>query len=507
MKRAIPLSHNIKKELQNILSAVDHSSIIVITNSLGKITYVNDQFCEISKHNRADLLGQNLRIIKSGHHSDRFFTELWITISSGHIWKGEIKNRAQDGSFYWTSNTITPSINADGYSIEYVSIQFDISEKKILEDNLNKLKIELHQVTSEREIRELYLSTLSHDLKTPLSIAKISAEIIQKKYTDTDTEKIKNLSTKITNNINRVDLLITGLLDANRSRGQINFPLEFVELDMNNVVLETLENLKTIYGDRFSLETNGNLIGYWSLLGIKRILENLTTNAIKYGDADSPVVVKIKGNENNLILSVQNQGNPISEMDQRIIFDYLQRSTSAESGNQNGWGLGLSIVKGMTEAHGGSIRVFSYAGKDGTTFALTLPKDSRPFTKDKEIQSPNLIMASEGDNYLRLFRHMPEIQVLLSGPLHIFEFVNEAYMDTFGFNPIGMSVRDLGPARENYISIFDEVYSTGIPRTIMKNPIIIGGATRYLNQTFVPRKNYSGNIIGILTISSEVPLN
>jgi PAS domain S-box-containing protein len=494
------LGANLQEELRDILQAVDYSSIIAITNSKGVITFVNDRFCEISQYGREELIGRDHRILKSGHHPERFYTELWDTISSGKIWTGEIKNRAKDGSFYWVFTTIAPSYQKDGGEVQYVSIRFNITGKKILEEKMNKLKIDLDQAVIEREIREQFLSSLSHDLKTPLTIAKISAQIIEKQPT---TDDIKKLSMKITDNINRVDDLITDLLDANRSKTHQNFPLTFAEFNMRDLVSETLENLATIHGDRFVLEADGEFTGHWCLLGIKRILENLATNAIKYGDTQSPVVIKMIDNDNHIVLSVHNLGNPIPEMDQRIIFDYLQRTSSAELSAQNGWGLGLTIVKGLTEAHGGSVRVFSFAGEEGTTFKVTLPKDSRPFVQEKS-KNTNLIIVNESENFLRLFRHMPEVVVILSGPQHVFEFVNDAYMETFGFNPLGMSVRELGPSRQNYVSIFDEVFATGIPHKIMKNPIIIFGVTRYFDQTFVPRKNNAGNIIGLLTISSEV---
>jgi PAS domain S-box-containing protein len=493
---------NIQEELQNILNAIEHSSFVAITNANGEITYVNDKFCEITKYSREELLGQSHNILNSGHHPDRFFTERWNRISNGNIWTGEIKNRAKDGSFYWVFSTIVPAIHENGDPPHYVSIQFDISEKKILEENMNKLKLDLDQAMIEREIREQFLSTLSHDLKTPLTIAKISSQIIEKKYSVTD--KIKTLSIKITDNINRVDALITGLLDANRNRGHQKFPLEFVEFDMLDVVLETIENLTTIHGDRFRLEACGNLKGHWCLSGIKRILENLATNAIKYGDPDAPVEIKITENENQLILSINNKGNPISEIDQRIIFDYLQRTTSAELSNQNGWGLGLTIVKGMTEAHGGSIRVFSFPGDEGTTFTVTLPKDSWSFAQEKAKKSANLIIVNESENFLRLFRHMPEILAVLSGPQHIFEFVNEAYVEAFGFNATGRSICEIESDMFEHLEILDQVYSTGIPHKKLLSPLLVCGQIRYYNHTWVPRKNNVGKIIGILSISSEV---
>src|SRR3989338_9048271 len=150
------------KDLGALLDALNHTAIVSMTDVQGRITYANEKFVEISQYPLCELLGKNHRILKSGDQPDALFVDLWRTVANGSVWRGEIKNRAKDGSFYWVDTAIAPILNHRGTPERYISVRFLITDRKRAE-----------------MFRSQFVSLASHQLRTPLSVIRSALSSLQ----------------------------------------------------------------------------------------------------------------------------------------------------------------------------------------------------------------------------------------------------------------------------------------------------------------------------------------
>jgi signal transduction histidine kinase len=184
---------------------------------------------------------------------------------------------------------------------------------------------------------------------------------------DTHTD----VAARMLNAIDRLDSMIQNLLDASRLRAGQSLKMEFEECNFEMLVQEVVEDLSFAYGERFIVVSDSEIRAFCSRKEIRRVIENLAINAVKYGAPSTPITLTLQQTETQIGLTIHNEGDPIALDAQSILFQQFRRTIAAEE--QTGWGLGLFLAKNITEAHKGTLAVESAEGK-GTSFIINLPK-------------------------------------------------------------------------------------------------------------------------------------
>jgi PAS domain S-box-containing protein len=374
------------KNISDYKFALDESCIVAVTDQKGIIQFANSNFCKISKYTAEELIGQDHRIVNSGHHSKEFIRELWTTISKGSVWKGELKNKAKDGTIYWVDTTIVPFLNEKGKPYKYLAIRSDITERKQAEERILKMNEELESTIEARtlelkqslerekklnELKSRFVAMASHEFRTPLSAILSSVSLIESYHTDEQKEKRDKHISRIKSSIkNLVDVLNDFL------------SLDKLEQDKVNVEKETFdlyEFCSDIVEEVSGMAKQGQCIriiqcGEKKIVQDKKILRhillNLLSNAIKYSAENKEIYLFIEVNNGMVCVKVQDQGIGIPQEEQENLFGKFYRAKNAL--NIQGTGLGLNIVKKYVELLAGTIG-FTSVQNEGTTFTVEFP--------------------------------------------------------------------------------------------------------------------------------------
>jgi two-component system, sensor histidine kinase len=233
-----------------------------------------------------------------------------------------------------------------------------------------KLIAALGDLETERALKEQFVATLTHDLRSPLAAIRLGIQLMMRRG-DLASQALQQCG-KILGNTDRVDRMIQDLLDTSLVRVGKRLPLRVEPFDVRSCLEEIATEFSTTYGPRFELESDARAIEVrLDPSAIRRAVENLLLNAIKYGQSETRITIRLRETIAGIEIAVHNHGRPIAAEHQRRLFDPFHRVSADE--NKPGWGLGLALVRGVAEAHEGSIDVQSAVGS-GTTFTLRLPK-------------------------------------------------------------------------------------------------------------------------------------
>ncbi len=370
------------KDLADYKYALDKTAIVSITDTHGKITFTNDKFSEIAKYSEEELLGQDHRIVNSGHHPRDYFIQLWKTIASGKVWHGEIKNKAKDGTYYWVNTTIIPFLDEHSKPYQYLAIRFDITNEKsaeiqlveknlVLSQNMAHLELAIEKSNESDKLKSHFITLASHEFRTPLTTIKTTANVILKYFNKLSEEELKlkfeKIDEQVQNIINMLDQLETAdHIEINASA--LNFS-EGIQEVIRAFQQEQHANRQIIFSS-----DHPDLVICADQKWVKLLMIDLLSNAIKFSKEEDPIEVSIEKDVKYAILKVKDYGTGISEEEQKSLFRAFFKGQIGE--NIPGTGLGLYLVKKIVDIHHGKIWLESELGI-GSTFTIYFPLNNQ----------------------------------------------------------------------------------------------------------------------------------
>lgn len=342
------------KDNTDIRFALDQSTIVAFTDARGIIICVNDKFCEISKYSREEIIGKDHSILNSGHHSKLFFKDLWKTIGEGKVWKGEIRNKAKDGTYYWVDTTIVPFLNENGKPYQYVAIRNDITERKKTEEVL-------HRQDKLAAVGQL-AAGVAHEIRNPLTSMKGYAEFLT--LDEKDPERLEFINI-ILDEIERVNTIVEDFMVLAKPK--------MVELEEKNVV-PVIKNVVSLLEFearkkhvKLSFDCPHEIIQIeCDENRLKQVFLNFIKNGIEAMPNGGELHVKTVIQDNNVQISIQDTGVGIPKEKLKQLGEPFYTT------KKNGNGLGLMVSFKIIENHNGKVFVESEPNK-GTTFNILLP--------------------------------------------------------------------------------------------------------------------------------------
>lgn len=377
-----PPPPDLNLDSDQIVAALSSTTMLTIGDLSGTILYANELFCAISGYSLTELKGKSHGINNSGFHSKKFWDDFWHTISTGKVWRGEVKNKKKNGEFYWVYNVVCPQFDKDNKIYRYISFRYDISEQKNLETTLIEEKNTALHLGKLAELGEM-ASSVAHEINNPLAIISGTFAICKKNIVSkigADDANFNKHADTIEKGINRVIKIVRSFQEFSRKGNNDSSSLNdcTTSLIFENCLNLISEKLK-IAG--VTLETSIEESHVFCDLGqIEQVLINLIINSSyevkNHNDKWIRVASKVEGDF--VEFSVTDSGNGIpKEIQEKLMRPFFTTKPVGQ-----GTGLGLSICKKIVEEHGGE---FKYDEKSpNTRFVFLLPK-----TKDAIIGALN----------------------------------------------------------------------------------------------------------------------
>jgi len=341
------------RDLADVNYALEKSAIVAVTDIRGVIKYVNDKFCEISKYTREELLGQDHRILNSGYHPKEFIRELWTTIANGHIWRGEIRNRAKNGSFYWVDTTIVPFLNAAGKPYQYMAIRYEITGRKESEKRLQE------QAALAR-LGEM-AAVVAHEVKNPIAGIRGALQVISSRMPVDSRDRA--VTGDIIARLDALNGVVQDLLVFARPRELRTEPVDLAVLI--DQTIELLRRDPIFAGIDVHIQGSSGLVQA-DPAQLQLVLQNVLMNAAQAMSGLGAVSIAFSASNGHSRTSIADAG---PGMPPEVLGSAFEPFFTTKS---RGTGLGLPLAKRIVDAHGGEITIQTPPA-GGTTVTLVLP--------------------------------------------------------------------------------------------------------------------------------------
>ena len=341
------------KDLADTNFAINQAAIVATTNVKGEITFVNDKFVEISKYPRQELLGQDHRIINSGYHSKEFIRDLWTTIANGRIWRGEIRNRAKDGSFYWVDTTIVPFLDERKKPYQYMAIRYDITDRKRSEDKLRE------QAALAR-LGEM-AAVVAHEVKNPLAAIKGALQVIGGRMPGESRDRL--IMNDVVARVDSLNDIVQDLLVFARPRDPQLTPVPIAELLENTAALVHKD---PSYASLGITVTGSRPVVPLDIDQMRTVFLNLLLNAAQASGQSGRIEVSIGVDDLAATVAIADDGPGIPADVRPKVFEPFFTT------KHRGTGLGLPTARRVVERHRGTIDV-ECPPSGGTIVTVTLP--------------------------------------------------------------------------------------------------------------------------------------
>jgi PAS domain S-box-containing protein len=341
------------KDLADTNFALNQAAIVATTNVKGEITFVNDRFVEISKYPREELLGRDHRIINSGYHSKEYIRELWTTIANGRIWRGELRNRAKDGSIYWVDTTIVPFLDERRKPYQYMAIRYEITDRKRSEDKLRE------QAALAR-LGEM-AAVVAHEVKNPLAAIKGALQVIGGRMPAENRDRL--IVTDIVARVDALNDIVQDLLVFARPREPQLARVSLAELLESTAALVRRDPAYASLGITVS---GARPVVPLDLDQMRTVFMNLLLNAAQASGSSGRIMVTIGADDLAATIAIADDGPGIPPDVRPRIFEPFFTT------KHRGTGLGLPTARRVVERHRGTIEVDCPAS-GGTIVTVTLP--------------------------------------------------------------------------------------------------------------------------------------